>query len=188
MINNDEKFTNVDIDHLIQVAMKEFESSIDKEIKIEYVAPSSKHIVLSDRSRLLQVMRTLLMNAAQFFDAKGRIVIVRKHLKGKRRKDVSDFVRIGISIGCIGVSKAVLDAILGKFLQMGDLLSAKTGRDGYFELSHCKEVIKNLGGNIWVNSQKKKGLTYYFTLPLIKEAETEIPPIQTEEKVDWKKV
>lgn len=176
--NNDKKLTNVDIDEIIATAIKEFKLSINKEINIEYAAPGSKHVVLSDRGELLLVMRNLLMNATQFFDSKGTILIVREHLKGKRRKDVTDFVKIGISVGRMGISKQMLDAILEKFQQIGDLLSIKSGRDGYFKLSYCKEIVKGLGGNLWINSQRQKGLTYYFTLPLIIEAEAEKPPTQ----------
>ena len=65
----------------------------------------------------------------------------------------------------------MFDIVIEKFQNLRDLLRTKSQNTSGLELSYAQEVIKNLGGNIWIKSQLGKGLSFYFTLPIAATSE-----------------
>jgi len=65
----------------------------------------------------------------------------------------------------IGISKNKLGMIFGRFKQATDThMSDKYGGTG-LGLSISKGLIELLKGKIWVESEKGKGTTFFFTIP-----------------------
>ena len=114
-------------------------------------------IISTDFNRLKQVLMNLMDNAFKFTD-EGSIEI------GCRMKDI-DTVLFHVKDTGIGISKNKLGMIFGRFKQATDAhLSDRYGGTG-LGLSISKGLIELLKGKIWVESEKGKGTTFFFTIP-----------------------
>lgn len=144
---------------------------LNKNIGIKYHKPRTDDCVLGDHEQLLQVMKNLITNAIRFGSKGDQVLIEQDIIQGKRYNDITDFVRVGIRICGLGISKEMFDIIIEKFQNLTELLRVKPLETSGLELSYSQQVIKNLGGNSWIKSQLGKGLTFYFTIPLARKVE-----------------
>jgi signal transduction histidine kinase len=124
--------------------------------------------VIGDKDRLVQVVTNLLGNSIKFTPEFGRIVI-----KSGLGKDVSSekensMVIVSISDTGIGIAPENFERIFETFGQVGNTLKDKPKGTG-LGLPICKKIIENFGGKIWVESELKKGSTFFFSLPLATE-------------------
>jgi len=125
--------------------------------KLEFISHVPKDLpdIMGDRYRLSQVLKNLLVNAIKFTD-NGSIAILAKK-EGK-------YIYISVVDSGIGISKDELPKIFSKFYQ------AYTGDDRKNEgtglgLFICKEIIKKHNGDIWANSEIRKGSTFTIKIP-----------------------
>ena len=139
---------------------------LNKNIGIKYHKPRTDDCVLGDHEQLLQVTKNLITNAIRFGSKGDQVLIEQDIIQGKRYNDITDFVRVGIRICGLGISKEMFDIVIEKFQNLTELLRVKPRETSGLELSYSQQVIKNLGGNIWVKSRLGKGMTFYFTIPL----------------------
>lgn len=110
------------------------------------------HIVFSDENRLQQLVLNFLTNASKFTSS-GTIRY------GYKVRD-TDILYYVTDTG-IGVPKDKLQLIFERFVKL-DSFKQGTG----LGLPICQIIIKNLGGEIGVDSELGKGSTFWFTLPL----------------------
>ncbi len=110
-----------------------------------------------DPDRMLQVLINLLSNAAKFTD-KG-LVRVSAALE-------ADGLRLTVSDEGVGVPKADLVTIFGKFRQstQGDILENKPKGTG-LGLAICRNIIQHYGGRIWAESEVGRGSSFHVRLP-----------------------
>lgn len=114
--------------------------------------------VEADRDMLLSIIRNLISNAIKFTPKCGEISI-----KAKLTKD-DKFVKILVIDSGVGISKETQS----KLFDIGENTTTKgteneTGTG--LGLILCKEFVERHGGEIWVESELKKGATFNFTLP-----------------------
>lgn len=64
----------------------------------------------------------------------------------------------------IGIDRNKLNAVFGRFAQADEIISAIYGGTG-LGLAISKALIELLGGEIWVESEKGKETTFFFTIP-----------------------
>jgi signal transduction histidine kinase len=127
-----------------------------KEIEIELI-PKRVPEVYADENMINTVLRNLLTNAIKFTPQKGRIQV---------QADDHDKSHIKISVkdNGMGIDKENIPKIF-------DLTSHFTTRGTDSEegtglgMVLCKDFVEKNHGTIWVESEKKKGSTFYFTLP-----------------------
>ncbi len=74
-------------------------------------------------------------------------------------------VEITVSDDGVGINKETINKL---FKIDANYISADTAneRGSGLGLVLCKELVKKLGGNIWVESEEGKGSDFKFTLPL----------------------
>ena len=72
-------------------------------------------------------------------------------------------IQISISDNGIGIAKKNLTEIFNLFTR---LHSSETYTGTGIGLAHCKKLIENMGGNLWVDSAVGLGSTFKFTIPL----------------------
>ena len=167
------ELTKLSICELLLVAIDSVQPfSFDKNIKIKYRKSRTEDYVLGDQEQLLQVMKNLITNAIRFGNKGDQVFIDQDIIQGKRYNDITDFVRVGVRICGLGISKEMFDIIIEKFQNLTELLRVKPQETSGLELSYSQQVIKNLGGHIWIKSQLGKGLTFYFTIPLARKVES----------------
>ncbi len=115
-------------------------------------------LVYADEKMIDSVLRNLLSNAIKFTPKGGKVVVSSKLLDNTT-------VEISVADSGIGMSDALRNNLF--------IIGEKVGREGTdgekssgLGLLLCKEFIERNGGNICVKSQKHKGSTFRFTLPL----------------------
>jgi len=129
----------------------------NKGLKFITDIPKDLPNIMGDKYRLSQVFKNLLVNAVKFTD--------NGHIRIKVEKE-KDNIHIEIEDTGIGISKDEEKKVFNKFYQ------AYTGEDRKNEgtglgLFICKQIIKKHKGNIWVESQVRKGSTFNIELPYI---------------------
>ncbi len=165
------ELSKLSIREVLLEAIKSTQSfGLDKNIEIKYRKPRTDECVLGDHGQLLQVAKNLITNAIRFGSKGDQVFIEQDTIQGKRYNDISDFVRICVRICGLGISKEMFDIVIEKFQNLTELLRVKPRETSGLELSYSQQVIKNLGGNIWIKSRLGKGLTFYFTIPLASKA------------------
>lgn len=106
----------------------------------------------TDAQRVEQVLLNLLSNAIKCTN-QGFISLFYKLEEG--------FVRVSVTDTGIGIAKEKQDTIFDRFVKLDDFRQG-TG----LGLSICKMIIEKLGGKIGVESERGKGSSFWFTLPL----------------------
>lgn len=112
--------------------------------------------LITDKSRLLQVLSNLINNSVKYTE-KGYIKIeaVKKN----------SFVYFSVTDTGIGIPKEEHTRIFDRFYQIDSSYTRKVGGSG-LGLAICKGIVEALGGKIWTESNPGKGAKFIFTLPL----------------------
>lgn len=116
-----------------------------------------KLTVNADRFRIYQVITNLITNAIKYSPEGKRIKIALKKSNSKAVVSVSD--------EGIGISKEQQKKIFERLYQVSDP-HEKTYPGLGMGLYISKEIIKRHRGMIWVEGEKGKGSTFYFSLPI----------------------
>ena len=128
----------------------------DRGIDLSYKVPNKQVNIFIDCDRVNQIIFNLIDNAIKFTEDQGKIRIEIKILETK--------VRIGVIDTGIGVTKAGMNELFNKFVQVSQKASAEKKGIG-LGLSLVKELVERHGGEIWVESKLGVGSKFYFTLP-----------------------
>jgi PAS domain S-box-containing protein len=126
------------------------------------VADDTPHIV-SDRTKLKQVMLNLLSNAMKFTNKGGVSIVVRPHAMG---------VRLDVNDTGIGIRPEHLSVIWEDFRQVDQSRTREFGGTG-LGLSITRKLLDRLGGTISVESIVGVGTTFTVMLPI----EAPAPPL-----------
>jgi signal transduction histidine kinase len=112
--------------------------------------------VVGDRDRIQQVLNNLVTNAIKYSPEANRVVIRTKSEDGKVTVSVQDFG--------IGMKENVQGMVFDRFFRAPDpKVSTYPGLG--LGLYIAAEIVKRHGGEMWVESKRGKGSTFYFTLP-----------------------
>ncbi len=152
IIQNSEKYSNTKID-------LRFTPHIDKpEVNI-----------MADRTNLGKILTNLIKNGIKF--TKSGFVEVGYKL-------TNDYmIEFFVKDTGIGIPSQKLSLIFEKFRQLEDVNTKQYGGTG-IGLTITKKLVELFGGQIWVESKKDVGSTFYFTIPY-KESEQSRKGIQT---------
>lgn len=132
----------------------------EKRINLAYKIDSSiAKTIISDVTRLRQILLNLVSNAVKFTDEGEILVSVSfKALKGGNLK-----TEFSVKDSGIGIPKEQLEKIFNSFQQGSAATTREYGGTG-LGLSICKRLVEAMGGQIWVESQPNTGATFYFTI------------------------
>lgn len=145
-----------DFEALVNKSTKLFSiSSQEKDIRLVNQVPE-KFMVLADPNQIDVVIRNLVNNGIKFTKPGGEIVI---GIASVNKKEATAFVKDnGVGMDADTARKLFEDG--------GTASTSGTNEEKGFGLgiSLCKEFIESNGGKIWLESEPKKGTTFYFTL------------------------
>ncbi len=140
--------------------------------KVEFILniPEGYNLVVnSDEIRLKQILNNLLGNAIKFTH-EGTIefgyTIIERIRKNSRERQIKFFVK---DTG-IGISPKIIDSIFKRFTKI-EPDNNKLYSGAGLGLTISKKLAEILGGQIWAESELKKGSTFYLTIPLTNEEE-----------------
>ncbi|WP_222184709.1 sensor histidine kinase [Geminicoccus harenae] len=118
--------------------------------------------VQADPDRLEQVLINLISNACKFVAVgKGRIQVV--------IVETGDQVELRVEDDGPGVPPGEREAIFGKFIQLGDRLTAKPEGTG-LGLSISRQIVEAFGGTLRVETSRLGGAAFVATLKAAKPA------------------
>jgi len=140
---------------------KKFQNKDFLDIRINY-PPKHGLIIYTDPGRLQQLMTNLIHNAVKFTE-KGWIEIGYMPVNDQK---IEFYVR---DTG-IGLSREMQKNIFSPFAEE-EIQGTKLESSG-LGLTISRNLIKLLGGKIWVESEPGQGSTFYFTIPFEEVPET----------------
>ncbi|MCK5028174.1 MAG: response regulator [Bacteroidales bacterium] len=136
--------------------------------------------ILTDPYRFKQVMNNLIGNAIKFTD-QGFI----KFGYQISPKGYENFIRFSVQDTGIGLSKKEQKEIFEQFRKIDSEANNKLYRGAGLGLAISKNLINELGGEIWTESEIGSGSTFYFTLPYEKTDKKYISTEPVNKDYDW---
>ena len=112
---------------------------------------------MADPTQIIQLFQNLLSNAIKFRGNRSPKI----HLDAE---ELEDDWKISIIDNGIGISPLNQKRIFNVFTRLHTRQEYEGTGIG---LSICKKIVQRHGGRIWVESEKGKGSTFYFTIPKI---------------------
>jgi PAS domain S-box-containing protein len=136
--------------------------SAQKNIELElHIDENVPQYVLIDSLRIKQVLLNLLSNAVKFTD-KGKVELAIKCSNSNDNKGKVDFF---VKDTGIGIKKDNLGKIFEPFSQEDNSTTRKYGGTG-LGLTISNNILKLMNSKLEVDSQYRKGSTFYFSLEL----------------------
>ena len=152
-----------DINKLISEIQKFFETYLTAnnknqiELIIENYCSDDKRIIMVDTTRLRQVISNLISNAIKFTE-KG-------YVRLKYRQSAPDEMEFAVEDTGIGIPAKQINVIFERFRQVefgATRLQEGTG----LGLTISQNIVKLMGGDIWVESNEGVGSSFYFTIKI----------------------
>jgi PAS domain S-box-containing protein len=150
-----------DLNQLIEETAEDMQQIADSHhISLEL---ESIRIVSFDKNLIHQVLINLITNAIKFStkktkrDYSGNKIIIRTSEK-------RDEIIVSVQDFGVGISKENQSRIFERFFQITNTKDKTAGLGLGLYIS--SEIIKLHGGRIWVESEKNKGSTFLFSLPI----------------------
>ncbi len=118
--------------------------------------------VITDETRLGQVVLNLLANAVKFTSRNGRITLSFQNAGEQRDKTL---LKVSVEDSGIGIHPESFPRIFEPFHQADASIARRFGGTG-LGMSISKQIIALLQGELEVLSQPGRGSTFFFTIPL----------------------
>lgn len=145
---------NFSFDRLIDEIVDEIQMVSQQEI---IKKGKTNKIIKADRERIGQVITNLLSNAIKYSPRGGKVIITSQVERNKIIVSVQDFG--------IGIPAKYHQKIFERFFRVNDS-DERTYPGMGIGLHLSNEIILHHKGKIWVKSEKGKGSTFYFSLPI----------------------
>lgn len=151
----------VDLQKILKNIYVDFDSRLEMsstdaiKFVLENNSNSQNIELMTDESHLITIIKNLLDNAFKFTE-KGEVSFG-YHID-------KDQVTIYVKDSGIGLSTEQKVKIFKSFTK-AELSKQKLYRGAGLGLSICKNLVENLGGNIWVKSEIDIGSTFYISIP-----------------------
>ena len=129
---------------------------VPDELSLELIAPPTLAPVATDGDKLQQVLANLVANAIKYSRGAGRIEI--------RLEPSRTHVRIAVRDEGVGIPQPEQQRIFEKFYRLPNMNSAVAGTGLGLYIS--RELVRLMGGTIWVESSEGIGSTFFVELPL----------------------
>lgn len=151
--------TSGNINGLLLDITKEYQAAallkFKRVIQVDCSIPDDEIVLNSDFKRIEQVIRNLMENAMKF----TRVGTIQLMISDAPQK-----VIITVRDTGIGIEPDNLSLVFQRFVKIDQSLVSNIRGLG-IGLFLCKQLVENLGGDIWVNSIYGEGTTFSFSIP-----------------------
>ncbi|MBM7867478.1 response regulator [Heliobacterium gestii] len=139
------------------LSVKASDKALELKCQIPEGAPET---LMGDANRLTQVLVNLLSNAVKFTDS-GEITL---GLDVLEQNQCGHSLRFFVRDTGIGIHPDRLEAVFEKFYQVDSSSTRRFGGSG-LGLAIVRQLVENMGGRVWVESDLGQGSTFFVTLP-----------------------
>ena len=150
---------------------------VNKNIEFKVVKETDTRVIINtDKGKVIQVLINLLGNAVKFTN-EGHIEL--KISRAEKKELIFDVTDSGI-----GISEEDQKIVFEEFRQIDGTSTRKYGGTG-LGLAICKKIAGLMNGSISVKSEKGKGSTFTFSIPLVvvEQKKKEVVPHLNVEKL-----
>jgi two-component system phosphate regulon sensor histidine kinase PhoR len=130
-------------------------------IRLQLDADGELQPVACDPDRLRQVLDNLLDNAIKYSPGGGEVRVT--------LEPNATAMRFAVHDEGIGFQPSDAEAIFERFRRLDPTMTRGIGGTG-LGLYICHELVERMGGRIWAESSPGEGSSFYFELPLAREA------------------
>jgi two-component system phosphate regulon sensor histidine kinase PhoR len=123
--------------------------------------------VHADPGQLRQVLANLVENAIKYSPDGGDVRIRIEHL--------DSYLRLAVSDQGLGIPAAEQRRVFEKFYRLDPGMTRGIGGTG-LGLYICRELVRRVGGRIWVESAVGRGSTFYVEMPV---ADARVPAAES---------
>jgi PAS domain S-box-containing protein len=138
---------------------------LPKGVSVWLEAAESLPQVAADSDKARQVLTNLLDNAVKY-SPDGGTVEIRLEARGRQ-------LRVAVRDEGLGIPLAEQSRIFEKFYRLDPNLTRGVGGTG-LGLYICRELVRHMGGRIWVASAEGEGSTFFFELPLAEDSAADV--------------
>lgn len=154
-------FEKEDITELIDASIFDFTGEASaKEIELIFLTPEKKlPLIRADKEKIRVVFQNILENAIKYSNNHGKIFIT--------LKEKNNFVEISVKDTGIGISEEGKKKIFEKFYRDPEAQQKEVVGSG-IGLFITKKIVEDHGGEIWFESSRDEGTTFFFKIPVYK--------------------
>ena len=169
--------TEFDFSAMIERVVNIFEFRlVEKKLKLTVEQdPSIPPRIITDEQRLVQVITNLIANAIKFTAEGGNISLSVRRLEDKDESFCT--LETTVTDTGIGIPKEQQGKLFQSFVQVDSSVARKFGGTG-LGLAISKKIVELMQGEIWIESEEKKGSSFIFTV------RAEIPAVLSEKIPD----
>jgi signal transduction histidine kinase len=129
----------------------------DKELTLEMALPPKLPTILADRDKLAIAYHNLIGNALKYTPAGGKVTVA--------VQVVADVLTVAVQDSGIGIAPEEQDRVFERFYRstdprVGEIVGTGLG------LPLAREIVRQHGGDITLDSQLNKGSTFTATVPI----------------------
>ncbi len=132
----------------------------EKQQEFEAELPEELPKVFADPNRLTQILINLMSNAVKYTPEGGRVVV-----RGGSVATEPNMIRCAVTDTGVGISPEDQRRLFTKFFRSEDPQVREQPGTG-LGLAITKSLVELHGGEIWIHSEKDKGTTVAFTVPV----------------------
>jgi signal transduction histidine kinase len=146
---------------LLERVAEAMRSHMSQAIRLDVVVPGPSPQVAADHDKVRQVLVNLVDNAVKYSPDGGSVQLGLEPTDGRVRFYVRD--------EGLGIPADEQKRIFEKFYRLDPDMTRGIGGTG-LGLYICSELVRRMGGRIWVESTQNEGSTFSFELPSVEAA------------------
>ncbi len=162
-------FASVAFQDVVDEVVRSTKGQIDlKEQTLLVEVPENLPAVWGDRTRITQVLTNLVSNAYKYTPQQGQIFIRAETAKNQwdsHAEAAPEVLHIYVQDTGIGIKPEDQKQIFSKFFRSDDPKARESPGTG-LGLNITKNLVELQGGQIWFESEFRKGTAFHFTIPI----------------------
>jgi signal transduction histidine kinase len=147
---------NLDANELAKDVIVGAQAHLPPGVSLELSSPAPARLVAADGEKLEHVLVNLVDNAVKYSPDGGRIEV--------RLEPADGHLRVTVQDEGLGIPASEQAVIFDKFKRLDPNLTRGVSGTG-LGLYICRELVRQMGGRIWVVSEPAKGSAFSFELP-----------------------
>jgi K+-sensing histidine kinase KdpD len=145
-----------DVAQLLESVVESARMRLPEHLHLTYAAPEGPVSAECDEEKVRQVLVNLVDNAIKYSPDGGEVEVALSRENGVVRFEVRD--------RGLGIPPSQRDRVFDKFIRLDPNLRRGIGGTG-LGLYICRELVRRMGGRIWVDGREGGGSVFYLELP-----------------------